>query len=172
MRLTVGLLVFVLALGGCGKKKEKAVEITVQFTPVQLQVLFSWDLGADSIDVGAYPEAQRANYETLKAECSVCHTLARPINAPYAERRDWERFVKRMHGKPGGERLDKASAKRIVDFLVFDAGERKVKRKEEFEKESARLETLFSAVKAEREKSVQEKSEKAPAKPFHYTGDK
>src|SRR3990167_1440253 len=101
MRLTAGFLIILLFLSGCGKKKEKAAEIPAQFTFVQLQALFSWDLGQDFIDVSVYPQAQQANYEVFKAKCSVCHTLARPINAPNAERRDWERFVKRMHGKPG-----------------------------------------------------------------------
>lgn len=82
------------------------------------------DRGPARIDISAYPRLQRENYLIFADKCSRCHSLARPINAPYVLPEDWERYVKKMMRKPGSG-LDPKSAKRVYEFLTFDASVRK-----------------------------------------------
>ena len=163
------IALFVVA---CSRENKEARPAVARFTQAQLAAQFSWDMGNDVIDVLEYPKAQQANYELFKAKCSPCHTLARPINSPFESRKDWARFVKRMHGKSGrGQDIDRESAQKIVEFLVYDAGVRKIARRQEFSAQAARLEALFAEARAEREKrNLREGKEKAH--PFHYTGDR
>ena len=85
---------------------------------------FPFDKGPDTIDVSAYPQEQQDNYALFSQKCSKCHTLARPINSPFALPDEWETYVHKMqHKKRSG--VDEDSAKRIIDFLVFDSKIRK-----------------------------------------------
>ena len=59
-----------------------------------------FDKGPSSIDVSAYPAAAKANYNVFKSTCSLCHTLARPINCDFVLPDEWSRYVKRMMFKP------------------------------------------------------------------------
>lgn len=68
-------------------------------TSLDREPLFPADLGPDTIDVTAYPVSQQENYALFVKKCSLCHTLARPINSPLVDASTWTRFVKRMHGK-------------------------------------------------------------------------
>lgn len=125
------------------------------FTADQLKAKFPYDLGADSIDVSPYPKEKQAEYEVFKKTCSQCHTLARPINAPYAGAADWNRYVKRMKVRTKSSaraEITRADAKKIVDFLAYDASVRKVKGKAAYDAETARLKDLFAKVKAEAKK--------------------
>lgn len=76
--------------------------------------------GAKEVDVSNYPERIRDNYKVFSAKCAQCHSLARPINSEFALPDEWERYVKRMMRKPGSG-IEAADAKRIYDFLVYDA---------------------------------------------------
>lgn len=124
-----------------------------RFTPEQLEARFYYDLGPKEVDTAAYPAKQRENYRAFSAACSQCHTLARPLNAPYVTREDWKRYVKRMHAKTkarAGASIGKADAEAAIEFLAYDAQIRKVRGKAAFEAEAAKLKALFAEVRAER----------------------
>ena len=85
---------------------------------------FPADDGPDTIDVSSYPKEQQENYKLFAGKCSKCHTLARPINSPYALPEEWNAYVDKMrHKKRSG--IDEDSAKKIADFLIFDSSVRK-----------------------------------------------
>jgi hypothetical protein len=85
---------------------------------------FTWDKGPETIDVSKYPAEQQTNYKAFAVKCSRCHTLARPINAPYALPEEWEAYVKKMQKKKRSG-LDPGSAKKIIEFLKYDSSLRK-----------------------------------------------
>ena len=88
------------------------------------QKVFPFDKGPETIDVSAYPKEQQENYQVFAEKCSKCHTLARPINSPYALPEEWAAYVDKMrHKKRSG--IDEDSAKQIVSFLTYDSSIRK-----------------------------------------------
>jgi cytochrome c5 len=98
-----------------------------------------FDRGQASIDVSAYPAGIQKNYAIFKQKCTLCHTLARPINCDFALPDEWSRYVKRMMHKPGSM-INQANAKKIYEFLVFDSSIRK----------KALLDAKLAAVPADR----------------------
>ncbi|MBI3549055.1 MAG: hypothetical protein HY078_08455 [Elusimicrobia bacterium] len=113
---------------------------------------FYYDLGPESIDVSKYPWTQRENYEVFKKNCQVCHTLARPINAPYVDRRDWGKFIREMHVRKKewtNSPFAQGEAEVVIRFLVFDARIRKIERRMEFEENARRLRAEFNRLKKE-----------------------
>ena len=76
---------------------------------------------------------------------TVKPTLARPINAPYASRENWLEYVKKMNRRSGDVLLGVKEQARLIDFLVFDAAQRKTK--PEFSAESKERDALFERVK-------------------------
>src|SRR5271167_2130052 len=146
-----------------------------KFTDEQLKAQFYNDLGPDSIDVSAYPQKQQANYLVFKKTCTQCHTLARPINAPFVTSVDWQRYILRMHERTKsrpGKVISKEDSKVIVDFLVYDAKVRKVQHKKEFEAQVAKLKATFEDVKAERAKRQVKTDEGKVKQNAPYTGTK
>ena len=134
-----------------------------RFTAQQLEAVFYFDLGADSVDVSDYPKAQRGNYAAFVAVCSRCHTLARPINSPIAAAADWRRYVRRMHVRSKSQAdktFDKEQIRGIVDFLAYDSRIRKIAGKSAFDAETQRLKKLFAEVRAEAVKTDQRRTEK------------
>lgn len=130
-----------------------AASAAEKFTKEQLNARFYYDLGPAEADVSSYPQAQKDNYGVFARNCSQCHTLARPINAPIVSRKDWKRYVQRMHLKTkvsSGTAISKEDAKAIVDFLAYDSKVRKVDRKAGFAAKTAELQRLFEDVKKER----------------------
>jgi len=88
------------------------------------------DNGPDTIDVSKYPKEQQSNYLVFAARCSKCHTLARPINSPYALPEEWDAYVKKMSRKPrsgldGDGDEKKKIRQQIIDFLTYDSSVRK-----------------------------------------------
>ncbi len=83
-----------------------------------------FEKGPDKIDVSAYPKGIQADYRVFREKCTLCHKLSRPINSDYVLPSEWSRYVKRMMFKPGSN-ISKVAAKRIYEFLVFDASVRK-----------------------------------------------
>ncbi len=83
-----------------------------------------FDKGPATVDVAAYPKGIQENYKVFRQKCSVCHTLARPINSDFALPDEWSRYVKRMMHKPGSM-ISPNDAKKIYAFLVYDASVRK-----------------------------------------------
>jgi hypothetical protein len=83
-----------------------------------------FDKGPAKIDVSAYPPSIQKNYEVFCEKCTLCHTLARPINSDFALPEEWSRYVKRMMHKPGSN-ITQASAKKIYEFLAYDSSVRK-----------------------------------------------
>ena len=83
-----------------------------------------FEKGPATIDVSAYPGKAKADYRVFREKCALCHKLSRPINSDYVLPSEWARYVKRMMFKPGSN-ISKLAAKKIYDFLVFDASVRK-----------------------------------------------
>jgi len=134
VRLFGGLLAM-LALAGCEAFQREPV------------ALFPEDLGPDALayeQLAAYPPEQQANYVVFAQRCSKCHTPARPLNSQYASRQMWARYVTKMWRKTGSG-ISQQDAKRIIEFLVYDSGVRKLGRREEFE---AHRRALFDEFKA------------------------
>ncbi len=83
-----------------------------------------FDKGPSTVDVSHYPTPIQKDYRIFRMKCSVCHTLARPINSDFALPDEWSRYVKRMMHKPGSM-ISPTMAKDIYTFLVYDASVRK-----------------------------------------------
>ncbi|HMD59789.1 MAG TPA: hypothetical protein VKG78_00065 [Opitutaceae bacterium] len=83
-----------------------------------------FDKGPASIDIAAYPAGIQKDYAVFREKCTLCHTLARPINSDFALPDEWSRYIKRMMHKPGSM-INNAQAKKIYEFLVYDATVRK-----------------------------------------------
>jgi len=86
--------------------------------------LAQFDKGPSSVDVSAYPAGLRENYQIFRQKCSVCHTIARPINCEFALPDEWSRYIKRMMHKPGSS-ISPGQAKKIYEFLAYDSSVRK-----------------------------------------------
>jgi len=88
------------------------------------------DQGPDTIDVSKYKDEKHPeiNYQdyylVFAAKCSKCHTLARPINSPYALAQEWKTYVTKMSHKPRSGISDD-DAKKIIAFLTYDSSVRK-----------------------------------------------
>jgi len=91
---------------------------------VSKEQLAKFDKGPTSIDVSAYPAGLKENYAAFRQKCSLCHTLARPINCDFALPDEWSHYIKRMMYKPGSN-ISPAQAKKIYQFLAFDSYVRK-----------------------------------------------
>ena len=85
--------------------------------------VFPWDNGPSAIDVSKYPKEQQDNYKVFEKKCQKCHTLARPINAPYSAD-ELAAYVKKMMKKPRAG-VDVKSAGKITEFLKYDSKVRK-----------------------------------------------
>ncbi|MBI3553388.1 MAG: hypothetical protein HY077_12910 [Elusimicrobia bacterium] len=134
-----------------------------KFTAEQLKARFYYDLGPATLDVSSYPKRKQENYGVFARNCSQCHTLARPINAPIVKREDWRRYVRRMHLKTKaatGTDFSKTDGEEIVSFLAFDSKLRKVHGKAAFDAQTAQLKKLFEDVTAERSRRQQEQDQK------------
>lgn len=84
-----------------------------------------FDKGPSTIDISKYPKEMQEIYEkTFVPKCSKCHTIARPINSPYALPEEWMNYIRKMMKKPGSG-IDPNSAKKIYEFLVYDSDVRK-----------------------------------------------
>ena len=83
-----------------------------------------FDKGPSTVDVAQYPKGIQENYKVFRQKCSLCHTLARPVNSDFVLPDEWSRYVKRMMHKPGSM-INATDAKKIYAFLVYDASVRK-----------------------------------------------
>ena len=108
-----------------------------------------FEKGPATIDVSKYPEGVRKNYEIFQQKCTLCHALSRPVNCDFVLPDEWSRYVKRMMHKPGSM-ITPNSAKKIYDFVVYDAS---VRKKEALE---AKLAKLTSEERAAAEAKIKE----------------
>ena len=140
-----------------------------KYTDEQLAARDYEDLGQAQVSLKGYPSDMQTKYAVFTRVCSQCHTLARPLNAPLVKRRDWDRYVRRMHLHTRVEPLTEITAgeaKDILDFLVYDSKVRKVQHKKDFDAETERLKKLFEDVKAERgRRQIEEDQKKARPMP-------
>lgn len=84
-----------------------------------------FDKGPSMIDISKYPRNMQDIYNNVFLKtCSKCHTIARPINAPYALAEEWKKYIKKMMKKPGSG-INPRKAKEIYKFLVYDSKIRK-----------------------------------------------
>ncbi|OIO10640.1 MAG: hypothetical protein AUJ52_03515, partial [Elusimicrobia bacterium CG1_02_63_36] len=121
MKKTIAIVSFAVIAAACHPAPEP--EPVSTFSLTQLAAQKPGDLGADFVNVEGYPEQQQTNYRVFRLVCAQCHTLARPINSRVVKRDDWDRLMRRMHGKTVvyGWWTDFAAsdAKRILDFLEY-----------------------------------------------------
>ena len=139
------------------------------FMEKELQAKFPADLGPATVDVSKYPAYQQQNYELFQHACSMCHTLARPINSALIAQEDWARYVRRMHLRAKGQLLSKEDFKRVVDFLAYDSERRKVENQKAFHEIQRQLSRRFQEVKTEQERLLNTKKQKTK-EPAPYTG--
>jgi hypothetical protein len=180
--LTVGVFAALaaglwLGAASCGNGGAASAPATQATSPAEPVALFPADLGSDKIDVTGYPVTQQENYSLFVEKCSVCHTLARVVNAPMVDASTWTRFVKRMHGKNqarvnGGPLLNGEEAKRVISFLVYDSRERKIKRADEFQMQQADLRARFDLAVQERTKKKMEEDRATSRESAPYVGDR
>ncbi|MBI3291205.1 MAG: hypothetical protein HYZ73_00090 [Elusimicrobia bacterium] len=116
-----------------------------------LQNPYANDLGPTTIDISKYSAELQEGYRYLQKRCAQCHTPARPLNSQFLELKPeeiaewkakqpdvfqapfvwqpesgvWQRYVKRMMGKPGCE-VQQNEGKVIWKFLVYDSKTRKL----------------------------------------------
>ncbi len=102
----------------------------------------AWDMGPDSVDIAGYPPEMQSYYKVFEEKCSGCHTLARALNAPYATPEEWNTYVNKMMRKAGSG-IDKAQAKQIFKFLVYDSKERKLADSDAWERHIEKLISQF-----------------------------
>lgn len=107
----------VLVIAGNAARKEAGKSADEEKT-------FQYDNGPDTIDVSQYPADQQSNYKVFVKKCSKCHTLARPINAPYSTQKEWADYIDKMKKKKRSG-LDGKSAERVLQFLIHDSSVRK-----------------------------------------------
>lgn len=127
-RLLVLAFAAAALLGGRAARAEdidvKAIEADGGTVDANGDVHFPFDKGPDTIDVSKYPQEQQDNYQVFAEKCSKCHTLARPINSPFALPEEWSAYVTKMqHKKRSG--IDEDAAKKISSFLTYDSAIRK-----------------------------------------------
>jgi len=91
---------------------------------VSKEKLALFDKGPSSIDISSYPAGLQKNYAVFREKCTLCHTLARPVNCEFVLPADWSRYIKRMMHKPGSM-ISTVQAKKIYEFLAFDSSVRK-----------------------------------------------
>lgn len=152
LRLLLPLLLLLAPGGRCGET----------FTPAELKALFYADLGPAEIDVSSYPAAEQESYRVFRRVCARCHTLARAVNSPRSSRQAWHAYIFQMRLRSilsRKQRYTKAEARRILDFLVFDAKQRK--NNPRFETEDAELQQRFARTIEERMRRLQEANPKA-----------
>jgi hypothetical protein len=114
-------------------------------------LFFPNDFGRDSVNVSQYPPRMKRYYKLFLAKCSVCHTIARPLNAQFLELtpaemqrakegqpdlfragtdviqpgpKAWSHIVHRMMSKPGAS-ISRRNGRKIWAFLVYDSTIRK-----------------------------------------------
>jgi len=134
-RMAVGLAVAGMLWMGAGPapaRKARAEEPAKAAAPAaggsekdKAKIKLAWDFGDRKLDVSKYPAEIQAAYKDFENQCTKCHDLTRPLNAPYATREEWQRYVKRMMSKPGCE-MTMEKAKRIHKFLTHDSQVRKL----------------------------------------------
>jgi hypothetical protein len=115
-------------------------------TDQERHAVFPGDLGPATIDVSKYPAYQQQSYQLFSHSCSICHSLARPINAPYTSYDQWKRYVQQMHLRAQGKLLTQEDANRLVDFLSYDSKIRKIDNKKSFDALQQQLTTRFMEV--------------------------
>src|ERR1700690_1261119 len=77
--------------------------------------ILQFDKGPATVDVSAYPPGIQKNYAVFREKCTLCHTLARPINSDFVLPADWSRYIKRMMHKPGSM-ISTVQGKKIYEF--------------------------------------------------------
>ncbi|MEJ2369079.1 MAG: hypothetical protein P8Z49_12245 [Acidobacteriota bacterium] len=92
------------------------------------------DNGPYKLDVSNYPKAVQKEYKVFKEKCSICHTLARPLNTTMSPAM-WKEYVKYMLQKPGASAMiNHQQAHEILEFLDYDQTHRKDKDPKKFYK--------------------------------------
>lgn len=116
--LFCGIVAVILTGATCSRAADQ------QLDPETKARVERFEKGPATIDVSQYPDGVKENYELFSQKCTQCHKLSRPINSDYAVPSEWSRYIKRMMYKPGSN-ISGGDAKKIFDFLVYDASIRK-----------------------------------------------
>ena len=117
--------------------------------------MYPSDLGPQSLDVSAYPPAQRENYRLYAQACSRCHGLARSLNAPAGSRPWWTFYIMgmRVRSRLAGVAIPAEQSRAALEFLDYEDQNRK--RGAAFKAEAAELDHKFINLLRERFGSFQ-----------------
>jgi len=69
-------------------------------------------------DIGELPKELEDDYRVFASNCSKCHGLERPLNAPVTDHKHWERYVAKMMRTPSSG-ISAAEAPAILAFLFW-----------------------------------------------------
>lgn len=138
--LAVSLIVvsFNLCKSACPQGSESAIEREKAAAKKPM----AWDLGPDTVDISGYPANIQSYFAVFKEKCGNCHSVARPLNAPFATPEEWNTYVNKMMRKPGAG-INKEQAKQIFEFLTYDSKVRKLSNPDTWESHLQRLISEF-----------------------------
>jgi len=75
------------------------------------------------------PPEVRADYQVFTRNCGKCHSLARALNAPIRDVRQWDAYVAKMMRTPGSG-ISGREAPDILRFLYYHTRQRNQRREE------------------------------------------
>ncbi|OGR93689.1 MAG: hypothetical protein A2992_07785 [Elusimicrobia bacterium RIFCSPLOWO2_01_FULL_59_12] len=135
----------------------------------EIDAKFPADVGPDTIDVSGYPAHHQDSYEFFRHACSVCHSPARALHSSLRTYDQWNRYVRRMHVRAQEQLLTPEDSRRLVDFLVYDSRQRKIKNKKAFDVLQGQIHKRFEEVQMEKAR-LRKKTKQAAQEPAPYTG--
>ena len=135
-------LIILVSFNLCRSAYPQGSESAVEREKALAKKPMAWDLGPDTVDISSYPPNIQSSFEVFKEKCGNCHSIARPLNAPFAAPEEWNTYVNKMMRKPGAG-IGKEQAKQIFEFLVYDSKVRKLSDPNAWERHLQRLISEF-----------------------------
>ena len=100
---------------------------------VLVVLLLLWAVGCGNqggrVTQTSLPPDLRADYETFTRNCGKCHSLARALNAPIRDVKQWDVYVAKMMRTPGSG-ISGREAPGILRFLYYHTRQRNQRREE------------------------------------------
>ena len=69
-------------------------------------------------ELGPLPDDLKGDFQSFAVNCSKCHDLARPLNAPVTEHHQWDLYVKKMM-RTAGSGVQALESPHILRFLYW-----------------------------------------------------
>lgn len=103
--------------------KRGIISITILLIGLCLALNVYAQADIPAVDISNYPQDTKEGYKIFSLKCTKCHSLARPLNAPYSGEA-WKTTVYRMMRKKGSF-ITQREADKIYAFLVQYSSTRK-----------------------------------------------